>query len=302
MNIMNTDSTKVPVEYTISTTSDWTEFQIVEGGWWEDLQIECTKGASKLIKPIQYDNKTIYLEKKDYDESPVIVHVTGILNFNKETKQPNIKYKILKGDVQATVVAISTYRKKLLPLVHAGSSLFDSENPQTFDCSIEDYLRDLTKEKVFIIHGHDEHQLFRLKDFLHKQHVNTFTLEDLAHNGKTIIEQLEYAMKNASYAIAILTPDDIGCSKNSVTQISGMKVSPTERLTRMSEELKGRARQNVLFELGLFIGALGKENICYLKQRGLTDIFSDVHGVLYIEFDQKIDEAFTKMREQLFPE
>jgi predicted nucleotide-binding protein len=153
---------------------------------------------------------------------------------------------------------------------------------------------------VFIIHGHAELQALRLKDYLNKQHVNVFTLEDLAHNGKTIFEQIEYAQRNSSYAIAILTPDDVGCQKSVINDFLVQKIAPKEKISKFPELLIGRARENVLFELGLFIGALGKENVCYIKVKDMKQIFSDFHGVLYLEFKENIDEAFGKLHDILF--
>jgi Predicted nucleotide-binding protein containing TIR-like domain len=43
-------------------------------------------------------------------------------------------------------------------------------------------------------------------------------------------------------------------------------------------------QQNVILELGYFIGILGRERVCALKQ-ALIDIPSDLHGVIYVELD-----------------
>ncbi|MFV1949401.1 MAG: TIR domain-containing protein [Anaerolineales bacterium] len=45
-----------------------------------------------------------------------------------------------------------------------------------------------------------------------------------------------------------------------------------------------RARQNVTFELGFFIGALGRERVCALH-KGKVEIPSDFSGVLWIRID-----------------
>jgi predicted nucleotide-binding protein len=55
-----------------------------------------------------------------------------------------------------------------------------------------------------------------------------------------------------------------------------------------------------LFELGLFIGTLGRENVCYLKQKNLKEIPSDLDGVLYKEFDESVEEVFYQLPEELF--
>lgn len=67
-----------------------------------------------------------------------------------------------------------------------------------------------------------------------------------------------------SFAVVLLTPDDEGCAKGS--------------------ELEPRARQNVLLELGYFIGKLGRDRVCALK-RGRVEIPSDFAGVVWETFD-----------------
>jgi predicted nucleotide-binding protein len=49
-------------------------------------------------------------------------------------------------------------------------------------------------------------------------------------------------------------------------------------------DLKARARQNVIMELGYFIGRLGRVRVCALHKGGV-ELPSDYQGVLYIEMD-----------------
>ena len=49
---------------------------------------------------------------------------------------------------------------------------------------------------------------------------------------------------------------------------------------------KTRARQNVIFELGLFIGKLGRRNVSVLYQEDKDfEMPSDYKGVLYTPYD-----------------
>jgi predicted nucleotide-binding protein len=50
------------------------------------------------------------------------------------------------------------------------------------------------------------------------------------------------------------------------------------------EEQKPRARQNVILELGFFLGKLGRERVCALYQPGV-EIPSDYSGVLFVSLD-----------------
>lgn len=45
-----------------------------------------------------------------------------------------------------------------------------------------------------------------------------------------------------------------------------------------------RARQNVVFELGFFVGRIGRKNVCALCKSGV-ERNSDIEGVLYTSFD-----------------
>jgi len=47
---MSIDFVSIPVEYLVSTTSDWTTFQIVEGGWWSDMKVVCLHALTFLSR------------------------------------------------------------------------------------------------------------------------------------------------------------------------------------------------------------------------------------------------------------
>ena len=50
------------------------------------------------------------------------------------------------------------------------------------------------------------------------------------------------------------------------------------------DELKSRTRQNVIFELGYFLKAVGRQQVCILH-KGDIELPSDIHGLLYIPMD-----------------
>jgi hypothetical protein len=118
---------------------------------------------------------------------------------------------------------------------------------------------------VFIIHGHDHGTKEEVARFLSKAGLNPIILHEHANRGRAIIEKFErYA--DVPYAVALLTPDDMGAAKAEV------------------DKLQPRPRQNVLFEFGYFIGKLGRENVCGLAKGGV-EIPSDYSGVLLIPLD-----------------
>jgi len=93
----------------------------------------------------------------------------------------------------------------------------------------------------------------------------------MANKGRTIIEKFE-DHSNVGYAVVLLTPDDLGATKDK------------------KDELKPRARQNVIFELGYFIGKLGRKRVCVLHMENV-EIPSDYKGILYLKMDK--DDAWT---------
>jgi predicted nucleotide-binding protein len=122
--------------------------------------------------------------------------------------------------------------------------------------------------EIFIIHGHDHAIRDSVANYIHKLGLKPIILADEASGGKTLIEKLE-GWKKVKYAIVLLTPDDSsGC------------------YTEDKHLLKTRARQNVIFELGLFIGWLGRENVCPISN-GVDELPSDYMGVVYLPFDKE---------------
>lgn len=118
---------------------------------------------------------------------------------------------------------------------------------------------------VFIVHGKDEPAKESVSRFIERINLNPIILHEKANANRTIIEKLEH-YSNVGFAIVLLTPDDKGSSKDE------------------PDGVKPRARQNVIFELGYFIGKLGRENVCALYKEGV-ELPSDYQGVLYLPMD-----------------
>lgn len=117
--------------------------------------------------------------------------------------------------------------------------------------------------KVFIVHGHDDAARETVARFLERLNFEAIILHEQANKGRTVIEKIE-ADGDVGFAVVLLTPDDVGGAKGG--------------------DLRPRARQNVLLELGYFIAKLGRDRVCALK-RGDLELPSDFGGVVYQEFD-----------------
>lgn len=120
---------------------------------------------------------------------------------------------------------------------------------------------------IFIVHGHDEAAKQSVARFIERLDLRAVILHEQPNAGRTIIEKFE-EYSNVGFAIVLLTPDDIGYPKDK------------------PDEEKPRSRQNVIFELGFFVGKLGRERVCALYKEGI-EVPSDFQGVLYIEMDTR---------------
>lgn len=139
--------------------------------------------------------------------------------------------------------------------------------------------------KVFIIYGGRdvaEAKRRELKEILKdKFQLQPIVLCDEADQGNTIIEKFEYYAKQCSYAFAIFTPEDI-VSNNGKEYL--------------------QVRPNVIFELGWFYAHLGRSKVCILnKQKGtkISEIFSDLQGIVFVTFENNISETLEKIRQEL---
>jgi predicted nucleotide-binding protein len=131
-----------------------------------------------------------------------------------------------------------------------------SENPVETELS----------RKAFLVHGHDERAIHETARFLEKLGVEVVILREQPNSGRTIIEKfVDYA--DVGFAVVLLTADDRG----------GPILDPPDRY-------KPRARQNVILELGFFLGRLARKRVCVLYEANV-EIPSDYSGVLYLPFD-----------------
>lgn len=121
--------------------------------------------------------------------------------------------------------------------------------------------------KVFVVHGHDVAAREAMARFLEKIGLEAIILHEQPDQGRTIIEKFEDYASEVAFAVVLLTPDDLAGAIDSS--------SPSTR-----------ARQNVIFELGYFVGKLGRGRACLLK-KGKIEIPSDLFGVIYTEMDSE---------------
>lgn len=133
-------------------------------------------------------------------------------------------------------------------------------------------------KKVFVVYGHDEIALLQIESLLQRWNLEPLVLNSLPTQGRTVIEQLEQYIPQANFGIVLITPDDIGYSKEE----SGSKMF--------------RARQNVVLELGMLLTKLGRSRVAILiKDAENIELPSDIHGILYYAYNETVEEIESKL-------
>nr|WP_301273870.1 nucleotide-binding protein [Acetobacter cerevisiae] len=118
--------------------------------------------------------------------------------------------------------------------------------------------------KIFVVHGRDNGTKETVARFLEQQGLQPVILHEQPSRGMTIPEKL-IANSDVGFAVVLLTPDDVGRAKTDT-------------------EEKPRARQNVMLELGYFVGRLGRDKVCALL-KDTVELPSDYVGVVYVSWD-----------------
>ena len=125
---------------------------------------------------------------------------------------------------------------------------------------------EVDSDRVFIVHGHDEASRESVARFIENLGLTPVILHEQASRGMTVPEKLE-EYGNVGYAVILLTPDDVGREKGQLGD-------------------QPRARQNVILELGYFVGRLGRGRVIAFRKDDV-EIPSDYLGVVYTDFDAR---------------
>lgn len=138
--------------------------------------------------------------------------------------------------------------------------------------------------RVFIVHGRNIRALSELKSFLNNAFgiSDSIVLAEQPSKGRTLIEKFEKYAQNVDVVFVLATADDLG------------------RLAKSSGSGRPRARQNVVFELGFFLGALKRTSgRVVLLYEDAVELPSDLSGVVYINITKGIGSAEAEVRREL---
>lgn len=143
---------------------------------------------------------------------------------------------------------------------------------------IEEYWEEENGVQVSSIFAHEKHDILTLNKVLLSTDMTNLSVKQLPDSLRNFSSirlsctnnQIRAVLSSRNSRIirtsVLLTPDDLG--------------TPKDR----RDDLKPRARQNVIFELGFFIGRLGRSKVCALV-KGNVETPSDYDGVVYTELD-----------------
>ena len=124
----------------------------------------------------------------------------------------------------------------------------------------------IDRTNIFIVHGRDDGAKETVARFIDKLGFVATVLHEQTNSGATIIEKIE-KNTDVGFGIVLYTACDVGGIKTDL------------------DNLKPRARQNVVFEHGFLMGKIGRENVVALV-KGNVEIPNDISGVVYESMDE----------------
>jgi len=185
--------------------------------------------------------------------------LTGIGNLDQA--QADDVRSALKEEVPERIRRLESIRDRLELYPSALPSLAEVAKP-SFD------------GPIFIVHGRNLEVRGQVECFIAQCTTKkSVILSDQPNRGLDILGKFEAEARQASFVVVLMTADDEG------------------RLREDGGPYRSRARQNVIFELGYFVGLLGRERVAVLYEQDVEQP-SDFLGVVYIPLDGGWQLAF----------
>lgn len=209
----------------------------------------------------------------EHIEDIITIIISSFIDYKKNNEDFNdvIESLVIAGFAKINIIkikdAFDAHKNKALP----EKEIKPKETSKNFKSA-----NTKNKKNVFIVHGHNEEIKEKVARTLEKLKLNPVILHEQSDEGLTVIEKFE-KHSNVDFAIILLTYDDYGNVKS-------------------NEEKNKRARQNVILELGYFIGKLGRSKVMPLYEKGV-ELPSDISGVLYTIIDDSENWKFRLVKE-----
>lgn len=241
-----------------------------------------------LIRVCEYGTPTSDIRSKinrKINSVKNILKRAGVLKLYTISPPPMIGGPIMRNIDPFTLIFDPPYGVSVIPKLvdMIDEAIGVIENNDNFSLATrQDKKTDINNReisnRVFLVHGHDNELKEKTARFLEKLDLVPIILHEQPSKSSTIIEKFEKYSKDVDFAVVLLTPDDLGGS------------------IADSGPQKKRARQNVIFELGYFLGKLGRENVVALIKDDI-EIPTDYFGVMYIAVDNSDGWKMTLARE-----
>ncbi|RDJ12428.1 TIR domain-containing protein [Rhizobium grahamii] len=162
------------------------------------------------------------------------------------------------------VAAVAEDRLRSIQLLESAISLLqerlEEEGPASKVMGTPSRPDRKASKRIFIVHGHDNEPKEAVARFLEGLGYQPVILHEQANKGRTIIQKFREESADVGFAVVLMSPDDA------------------------MPDGQARARQNVILELGFFLGVLGPDRVAAVV-KGTVERPSDFDGVVYIPFD-----------------
>lgn len=237
--------------------------QIKDGRRLRNIEIEI--GSSEALKEAGYK----FQKWNDYNkdlvemlfETPPHVSLYSFSSSDKFTDYEDYEdledgVETYREEIGKRIATLISIKRRLLEIWEPAQISTPMKSPSNLAMQIG--------KKVFVVHGKDEAIREKVARFLERLGFEPIILHEQVNKGKTIIEKLEN--NAAAYAVVLMTPDDVGGTSK--------------------EDLRPRARQNVVFEWGYLIGCLGRDKVCLLYDERV-ELPSDMDGIVYEPLDKR---------------
>jgi predicted nucleotide-binding protein len=227
-----------------------------------DIQSSAIRSEGDLdsarTKQTKWDSYNIEYLKRCFDSDVVAEEYDRVSGWGPMYMQPSLGQQIdsFREGMENQITALESILERLELIPEAISVMHEPPITQ----------QSKGGKSVFIVHGHDDLTKTSVARFIEKLGLEAIILHEQPNKGQTIIEKFESNAANVGFAVVLLTPDDVGAPKEA------------------PNDVKERARQNVILELGYFCGSLGRNGVCVLYKEGV-EIPSDYLGVVYTPID-----------------
>ncbi|MDX2307632.1 MAG: nucleotide-binding protein [Hyphomicrobium sp.] len=135
---------------------------------------------------------------------------------------------------------------------------------------------------VFVVHGHNKDALNDVRAVLDEVGVRAVVLAEIETEDDWLLQRFLSVAEEAIFAVVIFSADDLGASLEEYNEPNGGLAA-----------LQYRARQNVILELGFFLGKLKNFNRVFVLRRGAQNKMprfedpSDLAGKLVTAMDSE---------------